>query len=145
MKVRDILRNKGGNVEWIEPGKTVGEAMKKITEKKIGDLLVMKNDSLVGIISERDILNLLARHGTDILNETTEKHMTTKLIIGIPDDEVDSVMAFMTNNRIRHLPILEDKKVIGIVSIGDIVKAQVHNLKVENRYLVDYITGKYPG
>nr|MBN2277213.1 CBS domain-containing protein [candidate division Zixibacteria bacterium] len=144
MKVRDILKTKDNRLVSIAPEKTIQEAMSRIVERKIGDLLVMKNDTLIGILSERDILKNLAGHGAAILKEPVEKYMTRKLIIGIPDDDVDSVMAYMTNNRIRHVPILESQKVIGLISIGDIVKFQVQNLKVENRYLVDYITGKYP-
>ena len=145
MKVRDILKNKDAHLETIAPDKTIRDVINKIVARKIGDLLVMDNDQPVGIITERDVIRILGEHGVDGLDGKVEDHMTKKLIIGFPDDEIDAVMAFMTINRFRHLPIMEKKKLIGIISIGDIVATRVHNLKVENRFLTDYIAGKYPG
>jgi CBS domain-containing protein len=145
MKVRDILKRKTALLETIAPDQTLRETIDKIVAKGIGDLLVMKDDFPVGIITERDIIRIMAAHGEKALARPVEEFMTRRLIIGIPDDDLDTVMAYMTNNRFRHLPIMDGRKLAGIISIGDIVKAQVHNLKIENRYLLDYITGKYPG
>ena len=94
---------------------------------------------------ERDIFRLMATHGESAFSRPVKDFMTENLVVCVPDDDIDTAMACMTNNRFRHLPIVENKKVVGIISIGDVVKAQVHNLKVENHYLIDYITGKYPG
>lgn len=144
MKVRDILKTKGPGYESVSPEQSIKEAISKLLEKKIGSLLVMKNNELVGIITDRDIFWEMSREGDKVLNGKVAGLMTTKLIVGLPDDDIEIAMAYMTNNRFRHLPILDGSQVIGIISIGDIVKTQVHDLKVENRYLMDYITGKYP-
>ncbi len=148
MKVRDILKAKGGQCETIHPEATIKEAMDRIMDKKIGALPVMKDKNLVGIITERDIFRLIYKHREDlreIFDNKVADVMTTHLIIGVPDDDMEAVEALMTNNRFRHLPILDGKKLAGIVSIGDVVKMEAKNLKIENRYLQDYIVGKYPG
>jgi CBS domain-containing protein len=144
MRVRDILKSKGSGFEAITPGQGVKEAINKMLDKKIGSLLVMNNEDLVGIVTDRDIFWKVNREGDRMLSVKVADIMTTKLVVGLPDDDIETAMAYMTNNRFRHLPIMDGSKVVGIISIGDIVKAQVHNLKVENRYLIDYITGKYP-
>ncbi|UCD95122.1 MAG: CBS domain-containing protein [Candidatus Zixiibacteriota bacterium] len=144
MKLEDILKSKGNGFESIEPDRSVKEAMHRIAEKKIGSLLVMKNDLLVGIITEKDIFRITLENGEKAFSQPVEKFMTTNPVIGIPEDDVETAMAYMTNNRFRHLPVMHGNKVVGIVSIGDIIKAQAKNLRSENRYLVDYITGKYP-
>lgn len=144
MRVRDILKSKGSDFESISPRQGVKEAINKMLDKKIGSLLVMKNEELVGIVTDRDIFWKVNREGEKMLSVKVADIMTTKLVVGLPDDDIETAMAYMTNNRFRHLPIMDGSKVVGIISIGDIVKTQVHNLKVENRYLIDYITGKYP-
>jgi CBS domain-containing protein len=144
MKVRDILETKAKGFEGIGPDNSIREAMDKISDKKIGALIVMKENSPVGIISERDIFRLMAAKGESAFSNPVKDFMSENLVVCVPDDSIDTAMACMTNNRFRHLPIVEDKKVVGIISIGDIVKAQVDNLKVENHYLKDYIAGKYP-
>ena len=145
MKVSEILKAKGSRVESIAPNRTVREALDVITGKGIGSLPVLENDMLAGIITERDILRLVAKEGEGALSKTIREVMTTRLVVGVLEDEIDMVMALMTNNRFRHLPIMDGRKMVGIISIGDIVKTQVNNLEIENRYLMDCITGKYPG
>ncbi|MBN2226403.1 MAG: CBS domain-containing protein [candidate division Zixibacteria bacterium] len=144
MTVRDLLKSKGSDFEWAGPETKIKEAMRKIDEKKIGSLLVMEDDELIGIISERDMFRTLLAKGTAGFDITVGEVMTTNIVIGILDDNVDDVGSLMTNNRFRHLPIMDGKKVVGIISIGDVVKNQAHNLSIENRYLKDYISGKYP-
>jgi len=144
MKIRDILDSKKSGVVSIEPNKTVKEAMNKIIEYKIGALPVMDGDELHGIITERDIFNVVHKHGEEGLRESVQKAMTSDIIIGLPDDDIDEVSSLLTQNRFRHLPVMENKKLIGIISIGDLVKAHTHNLSVENRHLKDYISGDYP-
>ena len=148
MKVRDILGTKGKVIHTILPEDTVKKAMDEIAARKIGALLVEEDGMLKGIITERDIFRLLHKH-QDKCNYALElkvkEVMTTNVVIGIPDDDIDMVEALMTNNRFRHLPIMDGKKIAGVVSIGDIVKNMAKNLQIENRYLKDYITGKYPG
>jgi CBS domain-containing protein len=145
MKVKDILDVKGYEFESVGPNTTVGVAMDTIIQKGIGSLLIMNNDTLIGIISERDIFRLYHKYGQKATSITVDEVMTKDIIIGLPEDDVEAVKALMTNNRFRHLPILDGSKVVGIVSIGDVVKSMATDLKIENRYLKDYITGKYPG
>lgn len=148
MKVRDILETKGKTIHTISPDASVKRAMDEIANRKIGALLVEEGGSLKGIITERDIFRLLYKsldNWNQALDSKVSEVMTTNVVIGIPDDDVDMVEALMTNNRFRHLPIMEGEKIAGLVSIGDIVKNMAKNLQIENRYLKDYITGKYPG
>ncbi len=148
MKVSDILNSKGGTTYRISPEATVREAMDEINSKKIGALLVEAEGTLRGIVTERDIFRLLHKYADDsttAFNSRIKDIMTTNVVIGLPDDDIDMVEALMTNNRFRHLPIMDGKKIAGIISIGDIVKTMAKNLQIENRYLKDYITGKYPG
>ncbi len=145
MKVKDILEKKGYNCFTLAPQHTVKEAMELIAEKKIGAIVIETEGSPVGIITERDIFRLVASHNEEAFEKPIEEYMTKNLIVGLPEDDIDIAMAYMTNNRFRHLPIIEDNRIVGIISIGDLVKAEVKNLKVENRYLQDYIVGKYPG
>ncbi|MFH2034988.1 MAG: CBS domain-containing protein [Candidatus Zixiibacteriota bacterium] len=145
MKVKDILAQKGTDCESIAPDVTVKEAIEIIATKRIGALVVIRDNKPVGIITERDIFRLVAAHNEAAFNKPVEESMTKNLVVGLPDDDIDVARAYMTNNRFRHLPIIDNGKICGIVSIGDIVKIEAKNLKVENRYLQDYITGKYPG
>jgi len=148
MKVRDILNTKGGTTYRISPEATVREAMNEINSKKIGALLVEAEGTLQGIVTERDIFRLLHKHADEsnrAFNSRIKDVMTTNVVIGLLDDDIDMVEALMTNNRFRHLPIMDGKKIAGIISIGDVVKTLAKNLQIENRYLKDYITGKYPG
>ncbi len=144
-KVRDILEKKGSQVVSIHPDQTIYEAIQTLVNHNIGAVLVMnEKNELLGIFTERDILRQCVRR-SDLLKSTKIKDvMTTDLIIGLPDDDVDYLMGVMTVNKIRHIPILEEGKVMGIVSIGDLVKYQLHDAHYENRYLKDYIMGKYP-
>jgi CBS domain-containing protein len=144
MKVRDILEKKGSVCHSISQELTVDEALNSIIDKKIGSLVVLDGETVSGIITERDILKLLHTDGDRGLTKTVREVMTTNVVIGVPDDDIETVEVLMTNNRFRHLPIMEGKKIAGIISIGDIVKIMASNFKAENRYLKDYITGKYP-
>ncbi|MEE9555578.1 MAG: CBS domain-containing protein [candidate division Zixibacteria bacterium] len=144
MKASDILKEKGSMVRTISPDKTVIQALQSMIENKVGSLVVTeRGNTPVGIITERDILRHAGR--TDAWKETSiSKIMTKNLIIGFPGDDIEVIMALMTQNRFRHVPILQDKKLAGIISIGDIVKAKLKDVKAENRYLNAYIMGKYP-
>jgi len=146
MKLKDILQSQGKRqIICVEPNSTVREAMQLIVKKKIGALLVQENkQKLVGIITERDILWHMFDIGETVFDKMVEDIMTRKVIVGIPDDDIEVAEQFMTFNRFRHLPVVESDKVVGLISIGDLVKSQIGSLKVENRYLTDYITGKYP-
>ena len=142
MRIRDILRQKGSEVVTIEPERTVQEAIRRLVDHKIGALVVTRNHgSVVGIITERDILRESAER-SDRLRETRVRDvMTTEVIIGLPDDDLDYVMGIMTKNRIRHLPVLEGEQLAGIISIGDVVSTQLRRTEFENHMLKDYIQG----
>lgn len=140
MKIRDLLRGKGTAVVTIRPEATIHEAVTMLVNHRIGSLVVLDEQRRVmGIITERDILRECAARSDQIKQTRVQDVMTTNLIIGVPDDEISYVMGIMTHNRIRHLPIMDGERLAGIISIGDVVKAQLEETEFENRYLKDYI------
>ena len=142
MRIADILREKGGDVVTIEPHRTVWDAIEVLNKHNIGGLIVTGEDgSVAGIITERDILREAGVRCEHVKETRIADVMTKDLIIGVPDDQLDYVMVVMTKNRIRHLPILEGEKLVGIISIGDVVNAHLGETKFENRLLKDYIQG----
>ena len=144
-KVKDLLQKKGSDVICINQEATIYDAVKTLVKQNIGAILVLEeNEKLVGIFTERDSLKQTVRR-SDRLKETRVRDvMTTDLIIGLPDDDSEYLMGIMTSNKVRHIPILDDGNVKGIISIGDLVKTKLHDAQYENRYLKDYIMGKYP-
>ncbi|OQX92923.1 MAG: hypothetical protein B6D58_00400 [candidate division Zixibacteria bacterium 4484_95] len=146
MKVADILKTKGSGVNTITPHSTIKQALQNITENKVGSLVVVDSSHCpVGIITERDIIKLVfEKYESSWQRIAVGEVMTKNIIIGFPEDDVEYIMQLMTSNRIRHVPILQDNKLSGIISIGDIVKSLLKDFKAENRYLSDYISGKYP-
>ena len=146
MKVKDILAAKGSRVVTVEKNSSVIDAMSIFSANRVGSLLVMdKDNNILGIIGARDVLMAVINNLDDIKTVTVEKIMTTNLIVGTLDDSIDYILAVMTENRVRHIPILDGKELKGIVSIGDVVKSQLKEKDVENKYLKDYIADKYPG
>ena len=146
MSVKDILVAKGSRVVTVEKNSSVIDAMSIFSANRVGSLLVMdKDNNILGIIGARDVLMAVINHLDDIKTVTVEKIMTTNLIVGTLDDSIDYILAVMTENRVRHIPILDGKELKGIVSIGDVVKSQLKEKDVENKYLKDYIADKYPG
>ncbi|RMD84174.1 MAG: CBS domain-containing protein [Candidatus Dadabacteria bacterium] len=143
MKVSDICKLKRMRLQTISPEHTVQEATRKLVEFNIGALPVCNDDGdLVGIISERDILRLAASDDCHkVASMKVGAVMTRNLIIAVPSDRVDSVMHVMTERRIRHLPILEGRRLIDIISIGDVVKAKLDESDTEIRFLRDYVAG----
>lgn len=145
-KIKEVLEEKASEVIWVRPLSTVYDAIHQMVNHNIGAVLVVSEDEkLVGIFTERDILKECVRRSDRLKTTSVESVMTTDLIIGVPGDDVDYLMGIMTENKIRHIPILEDGHIMGIVSIGDLVKSQLKDAHYENRYLKDYIMGKYPG
>ncbi len=141
MKIRDVLRTKGSDVIQIEPDRSVLDAVRLLSEHRIGALVVTRDGGVRGVVSERDILNLVA-DSPDALGQTEVTDiMTTDVIVAVPDDDLDYAMNIMTNNKVRHLPILDDGELAGIVSIGDLVKEVRKSVEAENRHLKDYIQG----
>jgi CBS domain-containing protein len=146
MKVKDILATKGSRVVTIEKKTSVLDAMAIFSANRVGSLLVVdKDETILGIIAARDVLMAVLNHLEQIKTITVEKIMTTNLIVGTEDDSIDYIQAVMTENRIRHVPIVDGRTLKGLVSIGDVVKALMKEKDVENRYLKDYIADKYPG
>jgi CBS domain-containing protein len=144
MKAKDIIAKKGSAVYTGSPSFTVKDALDSLLKYKVGALVIVDDTQCpVGIISEKDILRL-AREHDDWRDLTVGDYMTKNLIIGLTDDSVEYIMSLMTINRIRHIPIMDQGILAGMISIGDIVKAQLKNIKAENRYLTDYIMSKYP-
>jgi len=145
MLIRNILNEKGNEVFDIEPEDTVYEAIEKMADKDIGALLVMEGDKLRGIITERDYRNKVILKGRRSKTTAVREIMTSNLYTVEPTDTVDTCMALMTDRKFRHLPVMEDGKVTGVISIGDLVKAVITKQKVEIHNLRDYIAGSYPG
>ncbi len=141
MRIQDILDSKGDRVVTTSPNGNVTDAMGVLNEHNIGAVVVIEGDSIRGILSERDVLRLGAR-GPQLLSTTTIfETMTRDVIVGLPDDEIHEAMGVMTQNRIRHLPIVRDGQLVGIVSIGDLVNACWLEAADENQHLKDYIQG----
>jgi CBS domain-containing protein len=139
MRILDILNDKGGDVVTISPGHTVLGAMKVLVEHDIGAVVVEDDERVGGLLSERDVLRIATRDPTGFTDTKVEDVMTTDLVVGVEDDRLDYVMDVMTRNRVRHLPIMRDEQLVGIVSIGDVVNALRRDSESENRYLRDYI------
>jgi CBS domain-containing protein len=145
MKVKDILAVKGNRVVTIDKTTTVLDAMSIFSANRVGSLLIVDTvGGILGIIGARDVLMAVINHLDKIKTMTVDEIMTTNLIVGTEDDHVDYILAIMTENRIRHIPIMRGKDLKGLVSIGDVVKALLKEKDVENRYLKDYIADKYP-
>ncbi|HOJ04431.1 MAG TPA: CBS domain-containing protein [Bacteroidota bacterium] len=142
MKLKDILKAKGSTIFSIDPEKSVKDAIDLLVQFNVGSLMVIDEGRLVGIFSERDSLRLCARDLDSILSTRIADVMTTDLIIGKLDDDVEDSMNVMTEKRIRHLPVLDNGYVVGLVSLGDLVKSQLAEKTVTIHYLRDYITGK---
>ncbi len=141
MQVREVLEAKPSHVvTTITPAETVQAAIDKLCEQRIGALLVInKEGGPVGIITERDVLTQASRDIQAFGGRLVSDVMTRNLVCALPDDNVDYVMQVMTQNRIRHLPIIEEQKVIGLVSIGDLIKSELEISQVENHMLKDYL------
>ena len=139
MKLHDILTVKGSDVFTICPEATLAEVIAKLVRCNCGSLVVWNGDRMVGIITERDILKACDVYGTRLTDVSVRESMTSNVTTGSPDDEVGYIMGLMTQKRIRHLPILKEGHLSGMISIGDIVKAQHSQLSMENHYLKEYI------
>lgn len=140
MRVREILRSKGSDVATVGPDDTIADAVRTLSEQRVGALVVSSGDGAVdGVISERDVVRHL--HGSeDTLDRPVRDLMTVEVVTCGQDDTIAELMGLMTERRIRHLPVIDDEQLVGIVSIGDVVKARLHELEDERRHLEDYIT-----
>jgi CBS domain-containing protein len=139
MTVRALLDSKGHQILSIEPNAKLSSAVKILAERRIGAVLVMNNDRLEGILSERDIVRVLAERGAGVLDEPVHAVMTRKVITCKQTDTVGAIMEMMTSGKFRHLPVMENGKVVGLISIGDIVKRRVMEYENEQEALREYI------
>lgn len=142
MLLKDILSYKGSKVWSVKANQTVREAVEILVNQRIGALLVFdENGEIKGIISERDVMRECYQNARSWESLPVNKVMTKNIVIGTPEDPVDYIMGIMTQNRVRHIPVLQGKTLCGIVSIGDVVKAQLKDSEYENRYLKEYLYG----
>ena len=141
MFVAKILDDKGHEVMTANPDESVASIAATLSERRIGAMPVSSpGGALVGIVSERDVVAALAEHGRDALERPVEEIMTRRVITCTRADHIDDLMARMTEGRMRHLPVLEGDQLVGIVSIGDVVKARMGEIEAEAQALKDYIT-----
>ena len=139
--VRQLLQQKGNDVWSIGPHATVYEALQLMAEKNIGALLVMDKNKVVGIFTERDYARKVVLQGRSSKNTLVGELETVDVLYVNPDDSIENCMAIMTEKRLRHLPVVEKGKLVGLVSIGDIVKAVISDREFTIRELERYITG----
>ncbi|MFQ5347388.1 MAG: CBS domain-containing protein [Rhodothalassiaceae bacterium] len=141
MTVAHILREKGGEVATIEPDASVGEAVRRLAERGIGALLVCdRGGRICGVLSERDIVRALADESAPVSERPVSDLMTADVVTVRPEDDIASVMALMTERRIRHLPVLDARgRLVGLISIGDVVKRRIADAEHEAEALKDYI------
>jgi CBS domain-containing protein len=140
MFVSDILAQKGGLVFTVTPGTTVAQVAQQLSTRRIGSVLVMAGtDSIAGIVSERDLVLALAQHGAEALDFEVRQVMTRDVVTCHPDDLIEQVMGMMTDGRFRHLPVLDRGDLIGLISIGDVVKARLEETRHEAEALKAYI------
>jgi CBS domain-containing protein len=139
MTVRAILDTKGHNVQSVEPDAKLSSAIKILGERKIGAVLVMSSGRIEGILSERDIVRVLSERGASVLDEPIGTVMTRKVVSCKQSDTVAAIMEMMTLGKFRHLPVLDGDRVVGLISIGDVVKWRVREYEQEQEALRDYI------
>jgi CBS domain-containing protein len=140
--VRDILRTKGSQVYTISPDATVYEALNRMAEHNVGAMLVFEENDLVGLISERDYSRKTILKGRFSKETAVREIMTTEVVAVHPDDDIEECMELFTDKRIRHLPVVEEGRVVGIVSIGDIVKSIIDYKEYIIEELENYIKGQ---
>jgi CBS domain-containing protein len=145
MLIADLVRHKtstvrGAAVVTISAHEPVTELLKHLEEHHIGGVPVMDGDALVGIVSERDVVRRLGRDGAAVLTASIGDIMTADVLSCSPGDSVDQVATIMTEHRFRHMPVVADGRLVGIVTIGDVVAARLRSLESERRQLEDYIT-----
>ena len=141
MLISEVLRRKGGEVFTVPPQTSVRDLLDQLAEHHVGALVVSPDGAeVVGIVSERDVVRRLAVHGSDLLGRPVSEIMTPEVRTCAPTDTVDQLMELMTARRFRHVPVVERDRLLGIVSIGDVVKQRMDELQTERDQLSTYIT-----
>lgn len=139
--LRNILQEKRGNIWSVAPDTTVYDAIKMMADKNVGALVVLEGEKLSGIISERDYARKVILKGKSSKETKVKEIMTSDVITITPEQSVEECMAVMTHKHVRHLPVLEAKKLVGVISIGDVVKAIISEQEYTIKQLENYITG----
>jgi CBS domain-containing protein len=140
MRVADLLRTKGSEVATVPPRVSVTGLLDDLARHNVGALVVVDEAGmLVGIVSERDVVRRLNERGAELLTAPVEQIMTTQVVTCEPGDGVDNLAAIMTERRIRHMPVVEDGRLVGLVSIGDVVKSRIEQLESDREQLESYI------
>jgi len=140
MRIADIVRSKGSQVATVTVTTTVTGLLAELAIHNIGAMIVIGPDGMVGIVSERDVVRHLHEHGPELLRRPVTDIMSEVAVTCRPDDQIDDLAALMTNNRVRHVPVLDNGRLAGIVSIGDVVKNRMEALQAERQQLQAYIT-----
>jgi CBS domain-containing protein len=143
MQISQLLEGKGAFVATVQPDVPIIDVVKEMTERSIGSLVVSDDgDTIAGIVSERDVVAAISRFTAAILDEPVRTIMSTTVQTCRSDDSIDSLMATMTDQRIRHIPVVDDGRLVGIVSIGDLVKARMDELERDRDALEHFITAR---
>lgn len=141
--VRDLLQSKGSEVAWIDPGASVADVLAQLAERSVGALVVSSNGvTLEGIVSERDVVRALAAADPAVFERTVATIMTKSVKTCGLEDPVSTLMARMTTGRFRHLPVIDDDELVGVISIGDVVKQRVGELEAEAEQLLEFIRAR---
>jgi CBS domain-containing protein len=141
MLIRDVLRRKGDFVVTVPPDTPVSELLAKLAEHNVGALVISSDGRTVdGIVSERDVVRAMPARGAAALDEPVSAIMTVDVAVVAPSDTVEGLMRLMTEHRIRHVPVVSDGRLVGIISIGDVVKTRMDQLEVERESLIGYIS-----
>ncbi|WP_199443271.1 CBS domain-containing protein [Umezawaea beigongshangensis] len=140
MRIADVLRTKGAAVATVEPDSTVAELLAALAGHNVGAMVVLGGGGVAGIVSERDVVRQLHQRGAALLDAPVSEIMTAEVLTCGPQDSVDSLTVLMTERRIRHVPVVSDAGLVGIVSIGDVVKSRLSQLEAGQEQLQAYIT-----
>jgi CBS domain-containing protein len=141
MRIADVLRGKGSSVATVAPATSVADLVAALAEHNVGALPVLEGERLVGIVSERDVVRRLHVGGAGLLQLQVAEIMSTSVTTCGPHDKIEDLARIMTERRFRHMPVLEGDALVGIVSIGDLVKARIDVLETERQQLQSYIAG----
>jgi len=139
MTVASILKQKGGDVVSVQPDQTIADVVRVLAEAHIGAVLVRAGDDVQGLVSERDIVRGLAARGASFLSQSAASAMTRKLTFCAPGDSVEQAMQAMTAGRFRHLPVRDEGRLVGMISIGDVVKSRIAETELESQSLKQWI------
>ncbi|MGM1062112.1 CBS domain-containing protein [Saccharothrix sp. Mg75] len=139
MRIADVLRNKGSDVATVGTGASVAELLAALAEHNVGAMVVTGPEGIAGIVSERDVVRGLHDRGGELLGAAVSEIMTSEVLTCAPSDPVDSLTVLMTERRVRHVPVLDGGRLVGIVSIGDVVKSRIDQLQTDHDQLAAYI------